>query len=184
MVRPNRRALTAMAYFDRMVENGLPPEGEAVCAHVRHGDKKREMHLHSINEYLMRASELTTEPPGPGRHLFVVTGDPRVIDDLRSEKYSGSWAFHWLKENLTGKGFYFQSDEVSASRVLKDLTTLRISSRCRSFIGTIESNWSRLIQELRDTVGLRNGFLMFDLSNGCSGWEDCKISGKEFDFEW
>jgi len=104
MVRPNRRALTAMAYFDLMVENGLPAEGEAICAHVRHGDKKKEMKLRPLKEYLAHAEALSDNPPGRERHLFVTTGDYEVIEALKLENDRGNWTCHWLNEKFSEEG--------------------------------------------------------------------------------
>jgi len=104
MVRPNRRALTAMAHFDLMVENGLPAEGEAICAHVRHGDKIKEMKLHPLKEYIAQAEAMSDNPPGRDRHFFVITGDWEVIEALKLKK-KGNWTFHWLNEKLDEKGY-------------------------------------------------------------------------------
>jgi len=67
-------------------------------------------------------------------------------------------------------------------RVLKDLTTLRLQCRGLAFVGTMASNWNRLIHELSSTVGLRNRAPMFDFSNNCTGVKDCM--NKDYDKEF
>jgi len=135
----------------QMVEvlQGMPtfpmPPG-TISAHVRHGDKRKEMALVPFDVYVKKAEEIVQLLPlAIRRVLFVLTEDPEVIkgvDELQN------WVAMYSdipQENLNGKLQMHLDDDVTLLHLLQLLMTLE----CDAWVGTQESNWNCLIDELQ-----------------------------------
>lgn len=57
-----------------------------VSVHVRHGDKSREMELHSWDEHLQRIDELVRGRGIEERSIFLSTEDPQVVEAATAQR--------------------------------------------------------------------------------------------------
>jgi len=188
MVRPNERTIGMMDHWAREIRSvdgyGIAPCGSA-SMHIRHGDKGREMELFSLDKYLEKLDYLRQNNNFPITSLplpiFVSTEDDEVIRQMLTMNNTKNINFFWLQEELHN-GNMKELKLQGPNRILKDLTTLRMALTSFAFVGTLRSNWNRLIEELRSTVGQRARAPFYDLSSNCSGVNDCKAKGREVFF--
>ncbi|GJP41854.1 hypothetical protein CLOM_g1486 [Closterium sp. NIES-68] len=130
-----------------------------VSMHVRLSDKGSEMGLHPLPSFLVMASRLRQHRPDL-RHVWLSTEVQSVIDETNDHP---DWTF-----------FYTNSSRVNSAEQMKDahenarqpmgiiFANLLITSECDYFIGSLGSNWNRLIDELRSTNGrLYAGLISF-----------------------
>lgn len=131
-----------------------PPLGPGVVHfHVRHGDKFIEMPLEPLERYVAAAER---HLGGGSRAGFLSTEDPEVVDDARYNHRE--WHMRYVsvrrdnlppmeRANLLG----------GATEMLLSLLQLFVALECDAWVCTRESNWCRLIDELRSTVAGKAG---------------------------
>jgi hypothetical protein len=194
LVRPNKHALEII---DRIISNHKPtlnlPPG-CISVHVRHGDKSVEMKLYPLGDYIKAVENMLFEnetlisltpdlsKARDVRTVFLSTEDPRV---LHATQRFTNWDFIWLHERLHN-GDLKSLRKQGYDRVIKDLTTLKLHLRCHASIVTWKSNWSRVIEELKSTLGFRPHAPVWDLNNQCLYRENrgCVDRAKVFNYDW
>eukprot|EP00850_Spirogloea_muscicola_P004963 SM000022S07177 [mRNA] locus=s22:287365:290115:- [translate_table: standard] len=138
-----------------------------VSIYVRQGDKWQEAELFSLDAHLQLAERLRLHDPGIS-HAWLGTEMQSVVDAAKVVK--GWTVFATEFPRLTNLSLSVQDYEQSvglADAVGNAFVNLVIASECCYFIGTLASNWNRLINELRLTGGkLKRGFLTLDYSEG------------------
>ena len=167
LARLNDRTIAAVAELRKMrqmaqLASALPPDDSAASnnatlyplprgttsAHVRHGDKGYEMALIDWDRYADAAVALQeTHPFTLRRSLFVSTEDPAVISQARS-KPAPPWRVFYSdipRENSNGQ----DQMRLDSRLVHKHLLQLLMALECDAFVGTVGSNWNRLINEFR-----------------------------------
>lgn len=132
--------------------------------HVRHGDKSVDMRLVPGSEFFAAAERLVkvNNRNGYARGGFISTEDPAVLEEAR--KLSGSsaepgsplasWAWTWVdvpRDNSNGATQLAKfKDALPAGKLTRIwLLNLLIALECDAWLGTLGSNWNRLIDELR-----------------------------------
>eukprot|EP00897_Mesotaenium_endlicherianum_P002107 jgi/Mesen1/1924/ME000146S01014 len=130
-----------------------------VSLHVRQGDKAGEMHIFSLAAYVWLLERLRLHVPHL-HHVWLSTEMQIVVE--QSAAYA-DWTF-WFSQIQRQNGTTTMSDYEAAvgEDRLTDISfaNLIISSECDYFVGTLGSNWERLINELRVTNGrLKAGYL-------------------------
>eukprot|EP00744_Colponema_vietnamica_P005428 GILI01007954.1.p1 GENE.GILI01007954.1~~GILI01007954.1.p1 ORF type:complete len:423 (-),score=12.16 GILI01007954.1:116-1330(-) len=129
----------------------FPLQPGTTSAHVRHGDKYLEMKLVPFQEYMVAADYLQHNfPMSLKRSMFLSTEDEGVLTEGRSNTFS--WAVHYstIPRKNVGPQEQMQSMSTGAGLLTRyHILQLLMALECDAFIGTRESNWNRLIDELR-----------------------------------
>eukprot|EP01063_Lacrimia_lanifica_P017553 TRINITY_DN2460_c0_g2_i1.p1 TRINITY_DN2460_c0_g2~~TRINITY_DN2460_c0_g2_i1.p1 ORF type:complete len:554 (+),score=143.54 TRINITY_DN2460_c0_g2_i1:88-1749(+) len=151
---------------------GVP--AKMVGIHVRHGDKHTEMKLHQLADYVEAADRWRRDDPGL-QDIFLSTEDDAVLAE--TEKYP-QWRFHWTKHLRFNEGSPMDYAMLIGPSKLAEISfvNLLISEQlCTHWVGTDQSNWNRMINELRLTNGkLYNPYHRLNSL-------DCKGAAKPFD---
>ena len=134
----------------------LPNADSLITVHIRWGDKKREMKLVTLEEYINGTKSLLTEDEISGVkdvHIYVVTEDPHAVNQFR-ESSPVNWKIHSSgPKNPTSSSSMMQAATRSKGRAgLESLAALLISLEANRYVLVSGSNWSRLIDELRKSV--------------------------------
>eukprot|EP00271_Cylindrocystis_brebissonii_P010645 TRINITY_DN2690_c0_g1_i1.p1 TRINITY_DN2690_c0_g1~~TRINITY_DN2690_c0_g1_i1.p1 ORF type:complete len:221 (-),score=26.59 TRINITY_DN2690_c0_g1_i1:628-1290(-) len=123
-----------------------------VSLHVRQGDKGQEMKLFSFAAHMWLAESLRKKMPHMN-HIWLSTEMESVIAETTEHP---SWTFLFTRnprQNATTK-FHEYETEAGVRNILEtSLVNLLIACECDYFVGTLGSNWNRLINELRSTNG-------------------------------
>mmetsp|Transcript_44126 Transcript_44126/g.95718 ORF Transcript_44126/g.95718 Transcript_44126/m.95718 type:complete len:123 (-) Transcript_44126:25-393(-) len=85
------------------------------------------------------------------RKMFISTEDPEVINDVKGDKYRG-WTFSFIEQlRMTGAPTWSDHtrEKGASEEFLSSVLNLIVALECDGYIGTIASNWNRLIDELR-----------------------------------
>lgn len=145
--------------------DGAPPSERLITVHVRWGDKKSEMELVRMDEYIQAvygiAATLGLEPHET--HVYLATEDPAAVDAFRAAQHA-DWhvyvdQFH--SDMLTFRDSATQGvadvirnkeDDQPDHIGLWAMGSLLVSLESNHFVLTSASNWSRLINELRRTI--------------------------------
>ncbi|CAI5466398.1 unnamed protein product [Closterium sp. Yama58-4] len=128
-----------------------------VSLHVRGTDKVAEMGLTSLNSHIFHMNRLRPQALDLS-HVWLNTETQANVDRAVADHLS--WSFYYSsnarqQEAVGGLREYewVQSVAVSFASVL-------IAAQCDYFVGSLGSNWSRLMNELRSTNGrLGAGFI-------------------------
>jgi len=150
---------------------GLPPSKSLVTVHVRWGDKAREMQLTTMDEIIDGTKKLLTEDELAGTddvHVYVVTEDPRALKAFQEES-PPNWIVHSsgpkigisadrnvdLNAKMTALQAYRNNMDMMSlggKAGLESLAGLLIAMQANRYVLQTQSNWSRLIDELRRNV--------------------------------
>ena len=168
LVRPNTRTLEEVYQRKRKQSWSGIPAG-AVSVHIRHGDKYKEMQLVPDADYLSRAEELLLQYPDLKKIMFLSTEDPSSVAYFKSLQDWTVLSVDVLRPNDT---VYSPTDfaaKIGADEeMLNSLLNLDLALDCSAWVGTIKSNWNRLIEELRSTVRCKAHLPYID---AYSGWD-------------
>ncbi|CAI5934699.1 unnamed protein product [Closterium sp. NIES-64] len=131
-----------------------------VSVHVRQSDKFKEMTLLSFAMHMFFAQRLRAAMPDL-KHVWLNTEMESVIEQT---KQYPSWQFHYSINPRLPPG----ANDTRAYEFMQDvavsLASVLIAAECDYFVGSLESNWSRLINELRSTNGrLYAGFIALNI---------------------
>ena len=128
----------------------FPLPAGTISAHVRHGDKFKEMALVPWSSYAKAAVLLQdTNPLRFAKAVFVSTEDPSVLMEsatLPSPPWT-TFATAMPRENSNGRA----QMRLANNLVHFHLLQLYMALECDAWVGTRKSNWNRLIDELRCT---------------------------------
>lgn len=139
----------------------LPDPDSLITVHIRWGDKQREMELVTLEEVINGTKQLLTEEELNGTkaiHIYVATEDPQAVEQFR-DAAAPNWRIHASgpKNPLTAT----EGEEVRMMDVayeskgqagLQSLGALLISLEANRYVLMTQSNWSRLINELRKSI--------------------------------
>ncbi|PNH04725.1 hypothetical protein TSOC_009049 [Tetrabaena socialis] len=145
--------------------NGTVPPG-TIGVHVRRGDKERESKDITDAEYLSRVEALHAASAAAGaplqRTIFLSTEDTVTLSVFKS------WA-NWTvlhtdvpRHHEKISPMKFASKMGIGEVVLNDLVSLELALQCDAWVGSLSSNWVRLIHELRATTRCKADNLFFD----------------------
>ncbi|CAM9175575.1 unnamed protein product [Phaeothamnion confervicola] len=124
----------------------LPLPDNAVSIHVRHGDKAKEMKLHSWSEHEQEADRVAAVNGFAERFVFLSTEDPAVVKEVAAP--SERWHVVALEHQRSNEDYRHQISE-GDELFLFSLENLFDAIEAWYFVGTRGSNWNRLIDELR-----------------------------------
>ena len=124
-----------------------------ISAHIRHGDKHREMRLVEPAVYMEAAERLAQlQPLSFGARTYFVTSDSAsAINTSRALASRGGWAFVASDIPRGRDGFVMKEwKAATANTSMHDhLLQLLMALEADAWVGTRGSNWNRLIDELR-----------------------------------
>ncbi|CAI5486016.1 unnamed protein product [Closterium sp. Naga37s-1] len=127
-----------------------------VAVHVRGSDKEEEMGLLGLPVYMYYVHQLRLLLPDL-RHAWINTESQAVIDSLASYR---EWTFLYSSNTRQSSSSNNTREYDDKQSVPASFASLLIASQADVFIGTLGSNWSRLMNELRSTNGrLFNTFI-------------------------
>lgn len=149
-----------------------PPD--LVTVHIRWGDKGKEMKLVAVNDYVQAVQRL--RPNQTNVHVFLATEDPLAVHSFR-EAAPASWTIYvdaYFEEfqdqrNPTYNGNPKMSKHLHGSPGLVGIASLLVALEANDYVLTTASNWSRLLNELRQTIvapRVPQGSRMIDLRPG------------------
>lgn len=156
-----------------LVFGGLPTPDNLITVHIRWGDKKREMKLLKMQQYLDAIEQLLQEAPRPTVHIFLATEDPEAVEQFR-QLAPVEWKIYI--DQFYTELLPYRQDEYNgipkAATMVQRMGTIALGSmlvalEANDFVLTTESNWSRLMNELRKRIVDRS-------CNGCTKMVDLK----------
>lgn len=180
LYRPNKlfKKLVKEIETDYLVN---PVDHYDVSIHVRHGDKIVEMKLVYGKDCLGALKIIKMLLNKNKLNIFLSTDDQRIIN----------WFVKNTNESITYFDFHLgnynfeQAHKLGSILVAQMLANMKHSLFSTYVIGTISSNWNRLIIELRDTLaGYANNYYFEIGDHSCISVEHCKILKKRFDMNW
>ena len=170
IVRPTARTLAGIKTAQEQQSWTSMPDG-AISVHVRHGNKGTEMPLLPDETYLALAEDLVRESPGLNRVIYLSSEDPQSVAFFTA---LDTWTV--LTVNATRPEGAVDASEYARSvgadqEVLKTLVDLDFALQCFGWVGTIESNWGRMIEELRSTIRCKAQGPYIDAHYGRIFWQ-------------
>ena len=148
----------------------------AVALHIRRGDKEKELKsltsdetfVRVLNASILSAEWTKTHGVPIARHIFVSTEDKGSLDYVVSafanvENVQVSYATV-PRHSSTSSPMEIAKQVGPHNEVFNSLLNLRLSVQAHSVMGIFRSNWVRLINELRSTIGCHSNGLMIDPS--------------------
>jgi hypothetical protein len=142
-------------------DSALPPD--LITVHIRWGDKSREMKLVPIEEYIEAVNRIQRERGRPTEKavVFLATEDPRAVKEMLSkaslgwtiyiDQYFHDYAMHRSAENVYN-GNPLMSNALQGKPGLTALGSLLVAMEANDFVLTTQSNWSRLMNEIRTNI--------------------------------
>ncbi len=128
----------------------------ATQVHVRRGDKEIEYPHSPDKAYEDGAAALQAANPGLDRHIFLSTEDETVI---RYFVDNTTWEVEYAntaRKPDPGKSTVAYARELGPpTEMLQSLVNLELALETSAWVGTLSSNWCRLIDEFRSTIGCR-----------------------------
>eukprot|EP00850_Spirogloea_muscicola_P002972 SM000011S19150 [mRNA] locus=s11:1118816:1121470:- [translate_table: standard] len=151
-----------------------------ITMHVRGGAKKREMALFSLRAFMEQAERVRSHDPNV-HTIWLASMLGSVLEEAEAD-YTPRWTFLSTRQRrLTRKEEEGDFDDIPSTPVASDASpeaaaeaaawalkssvdlsfvNLLVQSQADYFVGTLGSNWDRLVDELRKTNGrLRAGFI-------------------------
>ena len=175
VIRPNEKTRNAIQQrlHDHVKRFGDSVPDGTITMHVRRSDKKYEVKLLTNDAYLQAAESLITEHPDMlRRHIYLLTEDERTLQEFINLPGWNVSYFHMDRLNETAQTPYSVLHRVGiANEVLNELCNLQLAIQGDAFVLTSYfSNWSRLIDELRSTVGGKAAVPYADPGIGHTEW--------------
>lgn len=149
-----------------------------ITVHVRWGDKVNEMTLVPIKTYIESVEEILRKRKGSEQsvNIFLATEDPAAVNAF-VQQAPRDWSifvdqyFHDLLpyRNAEYNGNPKMAQHLDGEPGLKALGSLLVAMEANDFVLTTQSNWSRLMNELRKSIldqRCRGCTSMIDLSPG------------------
>ena len=167
LIKPNSRVLAEVAVRKKILMDGThDAEGLSSCGetfpnnmisvHIRKGDKWKEAELKEDKEFLVKAEQLVQANPTLKRKIFLSSEDPNSIDYFRANK---TWETVYV---VVDREDFRQKTDMTplqhgynigvANEMINSVLNLDLAVECDAFVGQFNSNWVRLIDELRATT--------------------------------
>lgn len=158
-----------------------PVDNYDVSIYVRHGDKDKEMNLVSNEQYMSALSIIQKILNKKQLNIFLSTEDPNTIEWFTKHTNYSITYFNFVLENID----LIKSMELGSVLTQQMLANLKHSLFSKYVIGTLSSNWNRLILELRmTTAGYANNYYFEVGDHICVSLEHCKLLNEKFHTNW
>ncbi|GAX27463.1 hypothetical protein FisN_23Hh073 [Fistulifera solaris] len=140
--------------------NGVVPP-DLITVHIRWGDKEDEMKLVPMSVYIRAVVDLAKDLQQV--HVYLSTTDPSAVYEFVSQSpkewkiYVDAYFQEYYKQQLSSdSNQYNQNPHLSLQHDGKPgfmaLASLLVALEANAFVLTTASNWSRLLNELRQSI--------------------------------
>ncbi|GJP55143.1 hypothetical protein CLOM_g14129 [Closterium sp. NIES-68] len=149
---PSRGACTWAASASVYEEVGAPPFmlRPVISMHVRQGDKGIEMSLHSLASFIFFAYRLRRHKPD----LQYIWLSSEMESVMAAAESFPDWTFLYASSSRATDVEQMKQQQFSGQQPVAEIfASLLITSESDYFIGSLGSNWNRVIDELRSTNG-------------------------------
>ncbi|GLC67674.1 hypothetical protein PLESTF_000589500 [Pleodorina starrii] len=166
MIRPRPEVLADLEQRRRKFLAGAPPAPGCISVHVRHGDKHVESEVFEDQVYEKLAAKVRALAPSYFTdQLFVSTEDPETITYFVN---GTNWRTGYTsgvprKPDRSKPNLSYMADIGYYEEMLNSLLNLDLALECWAFVGSIFSNWVRLIDELRATLRCKANAVFSDV---------------------
>lgn len=161
IVRPNARSRNEIEAHKRRAFAGERIQPGTISVHVRHGDKYVESALVEDGVYLRVAEDMyqaqqnlssvaQTERLRP--RIFLSTEDPQTVTAFNAAAEWDVQVTDVVREASVTSTLAHAATIGPYEEMLNSLMSLDLALQSDGFVGTLSSNWCRLIDELRATV--------------------------------
>ncbi len=165
LVRPNAMTLAELhirkaKFFRKSIQPGT------IALHIRRGDKSQEYPPTGDRFYIKGAESALFLDRKLKRNLFLLTDDPRSVvffNDLANWNVSYATIPRSDQSISTAER---ATRHGKANEIFFSLLDLDLALQCDAWVGTLTSNWSRLIDELRSTVRCKANGIYWDAEQG------------------
>lgn len=163
IVRLNTRTQADLkARRSRLFPQRTIPPG-TISIHVRHGDKGKEAALTPDEMYLQLAPLLLDKSETLRKTIFLSTEDSQTVEYFTKAK---GWNTFFVEvDRFTEHSIspLQHADKIGRSgEFLNSMLNLQLALECDAWIGTMSSNWCRLIDELRSTQACKSDGVFLD----------------------
>mmetsp|Transcript_3379 Transcript_3379/g.9765 ORF Transcript_3379/g.9765 Transcript_3379/m.9765 type:complete len:428 (+) Transcript_3379:659-1942(+) len=171
IVRMNPRTIKAV----KALRNKYPQPPSlrnAISVHIRRGDKWKEADpisdaaYSSTAETLFNKSRVSCDPSTClGRNVFLSTEDASAVEYFVKRT---KWGVHYVdnpdmwKPDKSLWATDYAKIVGPSNDMLGSLLNLQLALECSAWVGTLSSNWCRLIDQLRSTVGCKAHLPLLD----------------------
>ncbi len=146
-----------------------------ISLHIRHGDKGSEMKLIDADVYKEAIKILTSLGMKKNYTVYVNADDQESVDIIHTLPYDVA-SFNQSRSN-----YGYNENIKKKLSGLESFANLYNQIRADHCVGTIGSNWNRLIYALKDTVGMKSDGYLLDIGfDRCLSFSHCKINNKLF----
>ena len=142
--------------------DNVPLPSQLITVHIRWGDKKAEMELLPIEKYIAAVQTLasTKNLTGSKVHIFLASEDPLAVQRFQKAAKVHQWkvfvdAYFQDFSDVPHQGYggnTKMSKSLQGQPGLVALASLLVALQANNFVLTTQSNWSRLINELRKNI--------------------------------
>ncbi|EFJ42210.1 hypothetical protein VOLCADRAFT_107370 [Volvox carteri f. nagariensis] len=168
MLRPRPEVLADLEERRSRLLAGPTPLPGCISVHVRHGDKGVEAEVFEDKMYDEIAAKLRALAPSYFTdQLFVSTEDPETINYFVNQT-NGKWHTGYTagvprKPDRHRPNLAYMAEIGYYEEMLNSLLNLDLALECSGFVGSIFSNWVRLIDELRATMRCKANAVFADV---------------------
>ena len=161
IVRPNARLRNEIKARKRRAFAGERIRPGTISVHVRHGDKYVESALVEDGVYLSVAEKMYEAQQNLSsvarterlrQQIFLSTEDPVTVEAFNAAAEWDVQATDVMREASATSTLAHAAAIGPYEEVLNSLMNLDLALQGDGFVGTLSSNWCRLIDELRATV--------------------------------
>eukprot|EP00933_Yihiella_yeosuensis_P015469 TRINITY_DN13480_c0_g1_i1.p1 TRINITY_DN13480_c0_g1~~TRINITY_DN13480_c0_g1_i1.p1 ORF type:complete len:464 (-),score=91.78 TRINITY_DN13480_c0_g1_i1:145-1356(-) len=204
IVRLNPDTRQELDAFRQAVLVGEVQEG-MIGTHVRHGDKYYEATEYPFEDYVRvfdwiggkhsQAQSLEKRCPGSATHLqpfheqlpllrssprlYIGTDDPKVLEAATSPGFPWKVTFMNVTRIVKRMPLMNLRAKLGAKQaVMESLLNLQLLMESDAFVCTWTSNWCRLVDEMRLTVGMKADHMSLEINKHCPSFNWVHGRGK------
>ena len=185
IVRPNAATRNEIAARRRRMFGGERIRPGTISVHVRHGDKGEETELVEDGVYLRVAQELRhaqgnltlADTERLRQQIFLSTEDPQTVATFDAQPEWDVQSVSLMRGAPADMTALEQTREIMHTMMdpyedmLNSLLNLDLALQCDAYVGTLSSNWCRLIDELRSTVRCKAHVPYMDAQQGAPPYD-------------
>ena len=150
-----------------------------ISLNIRHADKKSEMKLIEADVYKDVVSLFADVCLKDNYTVYVNADDQESVDIIHTLPY------HVISFNHSRYNYGFRYNSRQQHIGLISFANLLHQIRGNHCVGTMASNWSRLIYELKMTVGMKSDGFIFEVGNEpCISQTHCSMMNRRLNTMW
>lgn len=173
LLRPNKRTSEEMRRHRLLIFPREKILKGTISCHIRRGDKWKEFantgdaaYVHALKQLRVQAEHRGIEL---NKEIFLSTEDPGAITYFENLK---DWTTYYTivprKPDRNRDNQDYAREFGPAREMINSLINLDLALQCDAWVGTLTSNWCRLIDELRSTLRCKANALYIDAAQQLS----------------